>query len=455
MRTFLNVANRWSLSLADRIALLQCNGQEFEKWSSIARSAGLLVLETPVLMRISAILGVFAELKQLFASLDHERDWLTRANMAAPFNGRAPLELLRGSLEEQIAVRRYSERIGRIALPPNKADSDSTRYRIVWKDARPQIRAVCFDGFGTLVDIADKRRPFRALLGDNPTPDAVHRILTTPTSLRDLARHLAIDLNEKELTQLEADLDAECGSTHLRAGVEVAWETLHRLGLKVAVCSNLAMPYRDALVGCLPRAPNVLVLSFEVGLMKPQAEIYRLVCSQLGLEPDQVVFVGDSLEADVHGPQAAGLFALHIDAFEAGLAKKDSSGVPGAIAELFKRAGALHQLGLEYPPYSPDQALDVALGAVNASTSMGCERDHLLRVLRAPAEVVLGDDPALKLLLSTFFDEAIEPLLMRIAEGTEITWADLSQAAQAALQPGHPKRAWIVGRATKSADTPP
>lgn len=322
-------------------------------------------------------------------------------------------------------------------------------------DAGSQIQAVCFDGFGTLVEIGDKRRPFKTLLGDPPSSEAVVKVLTAPMSLRDLARNLAINLNETKLAQLEEDVEAECGSTRLRAGVEVIWETLHRLGLKVAVCSNLAMPYRDALVGCLPRAPNVLVLSFEVGLMKPQAGIYRLVCSQLGLEPDQVVFVGDSLNADVHGPQAAGLFAVHIDTFEAGLAKKNGSGVPGAIAELFKRAGALHQLGREYPPYSPDQALDVALGAVNASTSMVCERDRLLQVLRAPAEVVLGDDPALQLLLGTFFDEASEPLLMRIAEGTEITWADLSQAAQAALQPGHPKRAWIVGRATRSAEAPP
>ncbi|HEY5797921.1 MAG TPA: HAD family hydrolase [Bosea sp. (in: a-proteobacteria)] len=222
------------------------------------------------------------------------------------------------------------------------------------------------------------------------------------------------------------------------------------IGKKVAVCSNLATQYGDALVGSLPKAPDALVLSFEVGLMKPQAEIYRLVCRQLSLEPDQVLFVGDSLEADVHGPQAAGLFGMHVDAFETGLAKGGYPATPRAIAELFERAGDLGPQERRHLSYSPEHALDVALGSVNARTRLGYERDELLHVLRVPVEVMQGDDPALKLLLGTFFDETSEALLIRIAEGSEFTWAGLSQAVQAGLQPGHPKRAWIMARATRT-----
>lgn len=184
--------------------------------------------------------------------------------------------------------------------------------------------------------------------------------------------------------------------------------------------------------------------------MKPQAGIYRLVCRQLGLEPGRVLFVGDNLKADVQGPQAAGLFAIHVDAFETGLAKGADPATPEAIAELFKRAGDLGPQERRHLSYSPERALDVALGSVNASTRLGYERDELLHVLRVPAEVMQGDDPALKLLLGIFFDETSEALLIRIAEGSAITWAGLSQAVQAGLQPGHPKRAWIVARATRS-----
>lgn len=452
-RTFQKIADRWELSRTDRLALLGADEGQFDEWSNITRSYGPLALETAVLMRVSAILGVFAELQQLFASVDRERDWLINANKAAPFAGRAPLDLLRGTVDDQIAVRRYAEnkRIG--AVPPNEFDRNVTPdegYRIIWEGVAPQIQAVCFDGFGTLVEIGDKRRPFKALLGDAPSSAAVAKVLTTPTSLGDLARQLAIGLDDKGLALLDGDLAAECNSTRLRPGIETIWETLQRLGLKVAVCSNLAIQYGDALVGCLPKAPDALVLSFEVGLMKPQAEIYRLVCRQLGLEPDQVLFVGDSLEADVHGPQAAGLFGMHIDAFETGLARGADSATPSAVAELFKRAGDLGPQERRQLAYSPEQALDVALSSVNASTRLGYERDELLHVLRVPVEVMQGDDPALKLLLGTFFDEASEALLIRIAEGSEISWAGLSRAVQAVPQPGHSKRAWIVARATRT-----
>lgn len=155
------------------------------------------------------------------------------------------------------------------------------------------------------------------------------------------------------------------------------------------------------------------------------------------------------------GPQAAGLFAIHVDAFETGLAKGAYPATPGAIAELFKRVGDLGPREQRNLSYSPEQALDAALGTVNASTRLGYERDELLQVLRAPAEVMQGHDPVSKLLLGAFFDEASEALLTRIAEGSEMSWAGLSQAVRAGLQPGHPKRAWIVGRAARAAASPP
>jgi FMN phosphatase YigB (HAD superfamily) len=287
------------------------------------------------------------------------------------------------------------------------------------------------------------------LLGDAPSSKAVAKVLTTPTSLGELARRLAISVDEDRLAQLEDDLEAECRSTRLRPGMETIWETLVRLGLKVAVCSNLAIPYGNALVGCLPAAPDALVLSFEVGLMEPQAEIYRLVCRQLGLEPDQVLFVGDSLDADVQGPRAAGLFAMHVDAFESGLAKGADPAAPGAIAEFFKRAGGLAPQERQRLSYTPQQALDVALGSVNAGVQLGFERDELLHALSVSAEVMHGDDPALKHLLGAFFDKTSEALLTRIAEGSEVTWSGLSQAVQLGLPSGHPKRAWIVARAAR------
>jgi HAD superfamily hydrolase (TIGR01549 family) len=202
----------------------------------------------------------------------------------------------------------------------------------------PQIKAVCFDGFGTLVEICDKRRPFRALLDNAGSLTVATQALTTPMSLRDLARDLAKKTDEAWLATLEADLAAETASTQLRPGIDAVWSRLQRAGLKVGVCSNLAAPYADALLGCLPDEPDAVVLSFEVGLMKPQPEIYQLVCERLCLEPHQILFVGDTVEADVDGPRKAGLFAMHIDEFEAGLTHGAAPEVQKSVAELLQRA---------------------------------------------------------------------------------------------------------------------
>ncbi|SEG69311.1 HAD-IA family hydrolase [Bosea lathyri] len=453
LRTFLNIAERWQLSSADRIALIQCSARQFEDWSSIARAHRPLVLETEVVMRLSAVLGVFAELRQFLASADREREWLTRPHNAEPFAGRAPLDLLRGTLEDQIAVRRYVYGIGLGVAAPNEIDRDFAPYAdedLIWDDAAPQIKAVCFDGFGTLVEIRDKRRPFKALFGHAPHSYATAKALTTSTHLWELARNLGLPLGETRLTELTADLEAECASTLLRPGIGAVWEALRRLGVKIGVCSNLAMQYEDALVSCLPHAPDALVLSFRVGLMKPQAEIYQLVCRQLGLKPDEVLFVGDSLEADVRGPRAASLFAMHIDQFEAALAQRFAQAAPLAVTELFERIRGLEQRARVQLPHSPEQALDAALAQVNASTGLGYEREQLLHVLRSSIQVERVEDPAVKLLLGTFFDETDEALLTRIVEGEEIGWSELRAAVQAVLQPGHPKRSWIVSRAIRS-----
>jgi HAD superfamily hydrolase (TIGR01509 family) len=52
------------------------------------------------------------------------------------------------------------------------------------------------------------------------------------------------------------------------------------------------------------------VLSYEVGLMKPDRRIYELTLRRFGLTAAQTVFVDDVL-ANVEGARAAGLHGIH------------------------------------------------------------------------------------------------------------------------------------------------
>jgi FMN phosphatase YigB (HAD superfamily) len=50
-----------------------------------------------------------------------------------------------------------------------------------------------------------------------------------------------------------------------------------------------------------------VVFSYEVGLVKPDASIYRLTCGRLGVPPSRAVFVGDGGDSELAGAAEAGL----------------------------------------------------------------------------------------------------------------------------------------------------
>ena len=55
------------------------------------------------------------------------------------------------------------------------------------------------------------------------------------------------------------------------------------------------------------------VFSDEVGVRKPEAAIFEAALEHLGLRPEEVVHVGDDLQADVAGSKALGLRAVWFD----------------------------------------------------------------------------------------------------------------------------------------------
>ncbi|MEV6242392.1 HAD-IA family hydrolase [Lentzea sp. NPDC051838] len=79
-------------------------------------------------------------------------------------------------------------------------------------------------------------------------------------------------------------------------------------GLKTALLSNADGWWQP------PTAWQALfdatIISGEVGLAKPQQEIYLLTAKKLDLEPRECVFV-DDLAINVHGAKEAGMVGVH------------------------------------------------------------------------------------------------------------------------------------------------
>ena len=78
-------------------------------------------------------------------------------------------------------------------------------------------------------------------------------------------------------------------------------------GVPVAVVSNIGWDPRHVLARYgVADDIDALVLSYEVGVEKPDPEIFRLACAALDVTPDQALMVGDNPVAD-GGSTAAGI----------------------------------------------------------------------------------------------------------------------------------------------------
>ncbi len=88
---------------------------------------------------------------------------------------------------------------------------------------------------------------------------------------------------------------------------------LRAAGLAIGVCSNWGWELDGFLdeVGLLDLV-DVGVTSARAGARKPHPDIYDASVGALGVDPSEVVFVGDSWEPDVRGPRQVGMTAVHV-----------------------------------------------------------------------------------------------------------------------------------------------
>lgn len=180
------------------------------------------------------------------------------------------------------------------------------------------VRGVVFDAFGTLVHIGQPRRPYRQLLqiaaaaARTPRSEVARAVMTRDLDLAGVTEWLGLDLSPSQFSELKVDLDFELDTITLFPDVCSVLEALHARGVKVGLCSNLATPYAAPIQALLPGAFDSCVWSFEVGALKPEPAIFQAVCRTLELPPAAILFVGDTYEADVAGPRAFGMKALHL-----------------------------------------------------------------------------------------------------------------------------------------------
>ena len=179
-------------------------------------------------------------------------------------------------------------------------------------------KAVIFDVFGTLLEIGQQHHPYLLLMrhlreqGRQPQADDSRTILTFDGNLAELARHLGSTVSADQLAVCEAALQSDLNSIACFDDVAETFSALRQRGCSIAICSNLAQPYGSKVMDLLLDA-DVYAMSYELGHIKPEPQIYQYVLDKLDLHAADCIFIGDSAYADRDGAKAIGMDGRLLD----------------------------------------------------------------------------------------------------------------------------------------------
>jgi putative hydrolase of the HAD superfamily len=194
----------------------------------------------------------------------------------------------------------------------------------------PAYRAVVFDFFGTLTH-AVQRGPQHADIARNLgcDPEAVVGVLdrsfrararglfgSAEATLRWVSEQAGGRPEQAQLrAAMAARIDALQADTRLRPDAVTALYALKRLGLSTALISDCTHEL-PAFLPRLPVAPllDARIFSVEVGLCKPDPRIYIAACRELGVLPEECLYIGDGGSHELTGATEVGMTAVRLAA---------------------------------------------------------------------------------------------------------------------------------------------
>jgi len=184
-----------------------------------------------------------------------------------------------------------------------------------------QIKYIIFDVFETLIQPHVKHHPFRQLLkwareyGRQALDGDARTVMTINGGVRAISNALGISPSDRFVESIENQIDREISHLTLFDDVTNTLNDLQSRGIHVGLCSNLAQPYGIAIEKLLSELDAKKFLSYELGTIKPEPQIYKEILSSFNCAPEECLFVGDSFEADYAGPIALGMGARQLNRY--------------------------------------------------------------------------------------------------------------------------------------------
>lgn len=182
-------------------------------------------------------------------------------------------------------------------------------------------KLIAFNMYNTWVSAPKWPNPYKEIFSHLWISLALYKDLSTVVQTTDadildmlpktLAPHIAIDAL---LLKFQSDMDAQLSSLFVYEDFLPTIDTLKELWYETAVVSNLSKPYTYPLLHLIPQ--NIFdykILSYDVGMQKPDKQIFDHLKNISWYGSDEIVMVGDSFSSDVQGAKNADIDAVHID----------------------------------------------------------------------------------------------------------------------------------------------
>src|SRR3954454_11929215 len=199
------------------------------------------------------------------------------------------------------------------------------------------MKAVVFDFYGTLAETADWGPSWEQLVAElgydldpeirnrwwNDGIDGIehdehsrsrdHYVAWQQSRVRGMLDECGVATCDQDI--LIARVRDISGHRKINAYDEVTHvlDELRGRGLALAICSNWDWDLLEAIDAAgLSGAVDVTVSSAWVGARKPHPRIFRHTVDELGIAPEDALFVGDTWTCDVEGPRAVGLRSVYV-----------------------------------------------------------------------------------------------------------------------------------------------
>lgn len=183
------------------------------------------------------------------------------------------------------------------------------------------VKAIVFDLFGTLTKGFAKPESEIIKTFDLDVDEYFVEKFTAGTKFEDMGSYLDIVIkglkledNQETREKLVSIFEGEIAREKISDNVPKILIDLKSKNYKLGVISNLPNPLYDILKKYnLKKYFDVVLYSYELGILKPSLKMFQLMLSKLGLNSDEVIMIGNTLKDDIEAAEKVGIKGILLD----------------------------------------------------------------------------------------------------------------------------------------------